>query len=207
LVRADLLHNIYQGMLKHLMDWVISFLEDLKRIHIFNKILSALPPDPGFTPATKRYRAVTQWSGKEMRNLSRVLLGVFAATVTSQAILCIRYFMDFYLIAQYRTHTDETVNYMRQYLEKFHVYKSVFLQYRAGKTTAGDTQTTIQVLSSEHRSEVASAKEKLSKTQVNRLQCETRFEREILRVEMLEKTSHFNFPKMHLISYYADQIK
>ncbi|KAF8415356.1 hypothetical protein BGX38DRAFT_1081411, partial [Terfezia claveryi] len=36
------------------------------------------------------------------------------------AIRCVRYIMDFCLIAQYRSHTPQTICYMNQYLRKFH---------------------------------------------------------------------------------------
>ena len=73
----------------------------------------------------KAYRSVTQWQGKEMRNLARVLLGVFTASLSQptdlqpltprqkdqahKAILCVRYLTDFILIAQYGVHSESSI--------------------------------------------------------------------------------------------------
>ncbi|KAF8444341.1 hypothetical protein BGX38DRAFT_1143717 [Terfezia claveryi] len=86
----------------------------------------AIAPFPGFTRPNKAYRAVTQWQGKEMRNLLRVLLAIFTAALSRRtdapaiatrhkaschkAILCVRYLTDFILIAQYTVHTPEQYN-------------------------------------------------------------------------------------------------
>ncbi|KAF8415574.1 hypothetical protein BGX38DRAFT_1074797, partial [Terfezia claveryi] len=154
LVRGDTLHTLYLGMLKHLMKWIQEFLDHIGRLTVFDHIWSRLPPFPGFTRPNKAYRSVSQWQGKEMRNLLRVLLAVFAAALTSchKAILCVRYITDFILIAQYKVHTPGTIQSMKDYLEDFHKYKELFLRFRASNG------------------------------------------------------AHYNFPKMHLILHFADQI-
>jgi len=40
-------------------------------------------------------------------------------------------------VIQYRTHTTETLNYLADYLEEFHVTKHVFTAYRRSKATDG----------------------------------------------------------------------
>ena len=138
IAKPNLLHNIYLGILVHLMDWIQSFVKHHNCIMAFDHIWSRLPPYPGFIQPTKSYRSVTQWQGKEMRNLGRVILGVFTATLRrttdqekpkgtqtqefKQAIKCVRYLTDFHLMAQYESHTIKTIQYMREYLEKFHQY-------------------------------------------------------------------------------------
>ena len=85
-----------------------------------------------------------------MRNLLRVLLGVFTTALTRTldvepitprrktecrtAILCVRYIMDYILIAQYKVHTSGPIQFMRDYLGDFHKYKHVFLRFRPSKT-------------------------------------------------------------------------
>ncbi|KAF8437827.1 hypothetical protein BGX38DRAFT_1098346, partial [Terfezia claveryi] len=89
---------------------------------------------------------VSQWSGKEMRNFARVILGTFTAALQfNKAIFCVRSLTDFYLMTQYPSHTDETISYLRQYLKE-------------------------------------------------------------LVDEILKDGAHYNFPKIHLISHYAEQI-
>ena len=84
-----------------------------------------------------------------MRNLLRVLLAVFTATLSRtsdlqplptrhkflvpKAILYGRYMTDFMLIAQYKIHTPGSIQSMIDYLEDFHKNKTVFLRFRATK--------------------------------------------------------------------------
>ena len=79
--KADLLDNIYLGLLKHMMKWVEGFLKKRKREQAFDDIWKALPPYPGFNVPKKAYREVTQWQAKEMRNVGRCISAVFASAL------------------------------------------------------------------------------------------------------------------------------
>jgi hypothetical protein len=48
IIVPDILHNMYLGMVKHWMDWVMSFLEQYSRIDKFNQLWAMMPPYPGF---------------------------------------------------------------------------------------------------------------------------------------------------------------
>ena len=39
-------------------------------------------------------------------------------------------------MSQYTSHTDETIEYLEQYLKAFHDHKDVFKEYRRHKSTA-----------------------------------------------------------------------
>ena len=70
-----------------------------------------MPPYPGFFVPKKAYREVTQWHGKEMRNLRRYLLGVLTAALQEpdsrqllpfkRALCCVRELVYFNMMAQY----------------------------------------------------------------------------------------------------------
>jgi len=106
-----MLHTVYLGLFKHMMDWLQGFLEKHGRLEAFDKVWKALPPYPGFLVPNKAYREVTQWQGKEMRNLGRCVLGVLGVAVHQpgsaqlipfkQALGCVRALVDFNMIAQY----------------------------------------------------------------------------------------------------------
>jgi hypothetical protein len=68
-------------MLKHLMDWVTSFLEQHARIDKFKQLWAMMPPYPGFARLNKPHIQATQLSGKEMKALGHVIVPVFAATL------------------------------------------------------------------------------------------------------------------------------
>ena len=77
----DMLHTVYLGLFKHMMDWIQGFLKKHGRLQAFDDVWKALPPYPGFLVPKKAYREVAQWQGKEMRNLGHCILGVFAVAL------------------------------------------------------------------------------------------------------------------------------
>jgi hypothetical protein len=46
--KPDLLHTVYLGLFKHMMDWVQAFLKKHARLQAFDDAWKALPPYPGF---------------------------------------------------------------------------------------------------------------------------------------------------------------
>ncbi|KAF8414436.1 hypothetical protein EV426DRAFT_579176 [Tirmania nivea] len=213
IVRPDMLHTLLLRILTHLMKWVLDFLEHIGRLTIFDHLWSRLPPFPEFTRPNKAYRSISQWQGKEMRNLLRVLLGVFTAVLSQttditpivsrhksscrKAILCVRYITDFMLMAQYQTHTLGTIQSMKDYLSDFHEYKDVFLRFHATKATKNAAKQATKDLH-------APCPPRLAKRQ--KLQEQFRTEVDELVDNLLSTGAHYNFPKIHLISHFADQI-
>jgi len=63
-----------------------------------------------------------------------------------KAITCVRYLTDFGLIAQYASHTKSTINYMLNYLQRFHETKEVFMRFRAQKATRAKAEVEEQEL-------------------------------------------------------------
>ncbi|RPB06929.1 hypothetical protein P167DRAFT_476763, partial [Morchella conica CCBAS932] len=137
--KPDILHNIYLGMLKHMMEWVQGFLKKHHRLEEFDKAWASIAPYPGLAVPNKAYR-------KEMRNLGRVVLGALAAALRNpgvavrgdfaKALKCVRSLINFHLMAQYGSHTTSTLDYMESYLEDFHKHKDIFLEFRAYKRTS-----------------------------------------------------------------------
>jgi len=107
-----------------------------------------------------------------MRNLLRVLLGVFTAALSRttdadpiasrhkplchKAIVCVRYITDYILIAQYQVHTPETIQSIKDYLEDFHKHKEVFLRFRATKSVKNAVKQASKGLREEHQRLLAS---------------------------------------------------
>ena len=57
--KPDLLHNIYLGLFKHMMEWAEEFLKKHQRQQAFDDAWKELPPSPGFSVPKKAYREVT----------------------------------------------------------------------------------------------------------------------------------------------------
>jgi len=93
----------------------------------------------------KAYSEVTQWQGKEISNLGRCILGVLAVALHqpggAQVIPfkhdrgCVRALVKINMMAQYRSHTPDTLAYMEDYLDLFHKVKDIFLEFRVTKRT------------------------------------------------------------------------
>jgi len=54
--KPDMLHTIYLGLFKHMMDWIQGFLKKHARQQAFDDALKALPPYPGFFVPKMAYR-------------------------------------------------------------------------------------------------------------------------------------------------------
>jgi len=90
--KPDLLHNIYLGLFKHMMESVEGFLKKHKRRQAFDDTRKEIPPYPGFTLPKKAYREVIQWQGKEMRNLSAVFRPYWRPHCETRTVLIITIF-------------------------------------------------------------------------------------------------------------------
>ena len=143
--KPDLLHNIYLGLFKHMMEWVEEFLQKHKEQQAFDDAWKELPPYPGFTVPKKAYREVTEWQEKEMRNLGGCISGVLASALrnpdSSQhqdfniALKCDGALVDFSLMTKYRSLSPDTLAYMERYLQTFHQTMDIFLEFRTSKST------------------------------------------------------------------------
>jgi len=141
--KPDMLHTVYLELFKHMMDWIQGFLKKHGRLEAFDEVWKALPPYPGFLVPKKAYHEVMQWQGKEMRNLGRWSLGVLPVALCQperaqlipfkRALRCVRALGDFNMMAQYRSHTAETITYMEDYLDMFQKMKDIFLEFRVTK--------------------------------------------------------------------------
>jgi len=109
--KPDMLHTVYLGLFKHMMDWIQDFLKKHGRLETFDEVWKALLPYPGCLVPKKAYREVTQWQGKKMRNLGRCVLGLLAVALRQpgsaqlipfkRALRCVRALVDINIMAQY----------------------------------------------------------------------------------------------------------
>jgi len=76
LPKPDLLHTMQIGMLDHVQKWIFHFMKMHERLDKYNAIWLSVPAYHDLTPKNKSYEEVSQWNGKEMKEMSRYLLGV-----------------------------------------------------------------------------------------------------------------------------------
>ena len=110
LPKPDSLHVVYLGIFEtHLMKWIIGILKKYKRLQAFNAIWKSLAAYPGYSAPNKKYSRISQWTGKEMRNLVKIILTCFAASlcrpnaaerpIFTKALTCVRSIVDFTLMS------------------------------------------------------------------------------------------------------------
>jgi len=64
------------GMLDHLLKWIFLFMKTHEWLDKYNAIWLSVPAHPDLTPKNKSDEEVSQWNGKEMKEMSQCLLGV-----------------------------------------------------------------------------------------------------------------------------------
>jgi hypothetical protein len=62
-----------------MMEWIQSFLKKFGRLNQSHESWKLMPSHAGFSVPTKAYRELTQWPGKEMHNLGRIVFEAIAA--------------------------------------------------------------------------------------------------------------------------------
>jgi len=206
----DILHNIYLGLFKHMMQWVEGFLKKHIRQQGFDNAWKEIPPYPRFRVPQKGYWEVTQWQGKEMGNLSPCISAVLASALRNpdssqhqdfqHALKSISALVDFSLMAQYRSHASDTLAYMAMYLMTFHQTKDVFLEFRTSKAirTEANRQDREQreLMASQHAKEVHHNTAAKSRQQAD----QDRLQRFNQRADLIRQENHVNFIKMHYLS-------
>ena len=135
------------------MNWIIGLLEVNGRLHVFDDIWKMTTSYPRNNLPQKPYRQLTQIQGKQMRAILKIILAIFTASLPrntdttrptaiqqlefKKAIKCVQYLTDFALLSRYRSHSESTVQYMRDYLQRFHDTKDEFLRFGASKASKG----------------------------------------------------------------------
>jgi hypothetical protein len=125
------------GMLDHLQKWIVHFMKTHERLDMYNAICLSVPPYQYFTPENMLYEDVSQWNGKDMKEISRYLLGVVTQSlqggsptqrhIFNHAIQCTRAWFEFYMYDQYISHDETTLIYMEDASSRFHTFRDRFI--------------------------------------------------------------------------------
>ena len=119
-----------------------------------------------------------------------------------RAIKCIQFLTDSALLSRYRSHSESTVQSMWDYLQWFHDMKNVFLRFRASKASKGKADNVTKELTVQNSK--LDDLEKLIEYATDEKACTLladKQERTFFVNEALVEDSHFNFPKIYLLSH------
>jgi hypothetical protein len=136
IICPDVLHGLHKAFKDHCATWNINLVGKLEMDTRFKYI----PKYTGFRHFSGGISKISQWSGKEHRDLQRVFLAVIAGSphVPIEALQATRAEIDFIYLAQYFSHTDHTDSTLNQlvgYNASFHKFKNIFIttEARRGK--------------------------------------------------------------------------
>ena len=130
-ITPDILHQMLQGVMKHIIKW-------LSCSTIFGPVnidvrCQCLLPNHSITPLTKGISTLSCVTGKEHKNICHILLGlvISLSLLGGQASSCIikavRALLDFLYLAQFPSHTTDTLCCLQDSLKLFYNNKMVFV--------------------------------------------------------------------------------
>ncbi|TFY50237.1 hypothetical protein EVG20_g11637, partial [Dentipellis fragilis] len=126
-ISPDILHQLIQGMIKHLIEWVTTLVSSSE----LDARLKRLPEAHGVHHFTNGISGLSQISGPERKEMCKQLLGCLVGKVNHHALCASRTLFDFLHIAQYETHSDEMLVYLKDALAQFHKDKNIFIEESA----------------------------------------------------------------------------
>lgn len=128
-ITPDVLHQLYQGVVKHLVSWIKEGFDPAE----IDARCRRLPPNHNIRFFSKGITPLSRVSGKEHSDMCRILLGLviglpsLPGVSSVQLLRSVRSLLDFLYIAQFPSQTAETLEYLKDALDTFHNNKSVFV--------------------------------------------------------------------------------
>ncbi|KAG8729734.1 hypothetical protein FRC10_003485, partial [Ceratobasidium sp. 414] len=122
LLTPDLLHQLHKGVLKdHLTKWVAHIIgkQTMDERH------TTMPEYHGMRHFKHGISAVSQWTGRELKEMAKILLPV-TSDANPQVVRAARALLDFVYLAHSSSLTDSELEAMDEALRTFHQLKRVF---------------------------------------------------------------------------------
>ncbi|OJT12555.1 hypothetical protein TRAPUB_10899 [Trametes pubescens] len=129
-VTPDILHQLYQGVIKHLISWLKSAYGPDK----LDARCRRLPPNHQIRLFLKGITTLQKVTSKEHGDICRFLLGLVIGLPLPgglspvRLIRAVRALLDFLYLAQYPAHSAATLSLLEDALRRFHSNKDIFVQ-------------------------------------------------------------------------------
>ncbi|KAH8094594.1 hypothetical protein DFH11DRAFT_1555464 [Phellopilus nigrolimitatus] len=123
-ITPDVLHQLHGGVFKHILEWCQLALGKKE----LDQRIKSLPPAHGIRQFPKGFSTLINVSGPERKQMMKILLGAIANAVPKDVVIATRAILDFTYIAQYPSHSEETLQYLEDALQLFHDHKLIFVE-------------------------------------------------------------------------------
>uniref|UniRef100_D8Q251 Uncharacterized protein n=3 Tax=Schizophyllum commune (strain H4-8 / FGSC 9210) TaxID=578458 RepID=D8Q251_SCHCM len=122
-ITPDVLHQLYQGVLKHLIAWCNACMSPDE----LDRRIRTLPPTFGVRHFSNGLSALSQISGSERKQMAKILLGCLVGIIAPSGIKACRGLLDFIYYAQYSSHDDQSLREMQAALDAWETNKQYFI--------------------------------------------------------------------------------
>ena len=130
-ITPDLLHQLYQGVIKHVFSWIISIYGATE----INARCRQFPPNHHIRIFPHGISSLSRVTGQEHNEMCRFLLGLLIRAPVSvpqatsfSVVRAIRAILDFTYIASYPRQSSETLSSLANALDRFHAEMNVFIE-------------------------------------------------------------------------------
>jgi hypothetical protein len=132
-IAPDPLHQLQQGLVKHLVTWIQKLVGEKKLDARFKR----LPRVHGVRYFANGISRLSRVTGTEHKHICKQLLGCILDNpdVPAGAIRCTRAILDLTMLCSYRSHTKKTLAELAAAREAFHADKDVLIRLGARECT------------------------------------------------------------------------
>ena len=128
-ITPDILHQLYQGIIKYLKTWILSACEPTE----IDVRCRRLPPNHNIRIFTKGISSLSRVTGQEHDQICRFLLGLIIDIRLPDNISNVRFIrsaralLDFLHLAKYPIHSNSTLQLLTDALARFHANRDIFI--------------------------------------------------------------------------------
>lgn len=122
-ITPDILHQLYQGVFKYLIAWVLELVGEEE----LDRRVGSLPKTSGMRCFKNGISGLSQVSGAERNHIALILLSCLVGKIHSKGLIACHSLLHFIQLAQYPSHNIETLGYMQKELATWMENQSYFI--------------------------------------------------------------------------------
>ncbi|KAH9027968.1 hypothetical protein EDB85DRAFT_2074700 [Lactarius pseudohatsudake] len=130
-ITPDILHQLLQGVMKYIVSWLTN--PAVFGPVAINARCQLVPPHHHTTLFPKGITTLSRVTGKEHKDMCRILMGLIVdlplpgGQLPARVVRAVHAILDFLYLAQFPSHTTDTLSRLEDCLTRFHDNKDIFL--------------------------------------------------------------------------------